>query len=158
MCDVFSQPLNYSTLKKRMSSFPKVNINFSLVVLLQPLCGRCVPWNKIISFNPAAQIFVSFWNKFPRNFQFRLFFHVSQPKFNFLRVNRISVWTWWVEQSLKVGVFIADTGFLFQKLSIHDCGFFNWTEKIWAHTFKPHRTKVQHSGHMASSHASYLIV
>ena len=28
---------------------------------------------------------------------------------------------------------------------------------LWAHTFNSHRTKVQNSGHKASSHASYLI-
>ena len=31
-----------------------------------------------------------------------------------------------------------------------------WTT-LWALTFQPHRTKVQNSGHKASSHASYLI-
>ena len=31
-----------------------------------------------------------------------------------------------------------------------------WTT-LWAHTFKPHRTKAQNSGHKASSHASYPI-
>ena len=43
------------------------------------------------------------------------------------------------------------------KIWLKTAGFFKWLGTKWAHTSKPPRANVQHSGHKGSAHASYLI-
>ena len=47
----------YTTLKRRMRTHPQGNIDSSLILLCQLVCGRCVPCNISIRCNAAGEFF-----------------------------------------------------------------------------------------------------
>ena len=114
-----------------MSSFPQVNIDFSLVLLLRLLCGRCVLWNNIIRFSAAVQIFVSFVVSF-RAISYSVFFYTT-----FEEQTKLQLDFGGKNETGIVDVFTADTGSLFQQFSIHDCAFYNWAETKFSNLSEP---------------------
>ena len=136
-----------------MRSHPPGNIDSSLILLCELVCGRYVPYNISIRCDAAGDFFCFVSNYFFRQLLIPLY--IAHQRLILLKVNQISVWTWCVKNTWSVSFSLQPLVLFFNNFRFMPESFTtrqNQYEQIFLHW-----AKGQISCQKESSHAGYLI-